>query len=380
MKKADDKFILQFPKDSGFTDTEIYFYSGTPDIMGIYFSEQNEQNRLFVTDNTIAALECNKDFINHFNVELNQIENIQLNESKVYKAGKDTLCIIGSGEKYKTIESVLEIVKAALDSNFNRNCLFVAIGGGVICDMTGFAASMFKRGVDVEFVSTTLLADVDAAVGGKTGCDFDSYKNMIGAFYPAKKLHVFSQFVKTLPEKEYISGLAEAIKTAFLFDREMLELFRTQKDKVMSRDDEVLNRLISGCSKAKAKIVYEDPKEKGNRAFLNLGHTFGHALESVSGLGEITHGEGAAWGMAKAFEYGIKNGICQKEYAEDGIKLLASYGYSTGKAKAAPEKILEAMRKDKKNMSKAIKLIVPSGPQSTKIIEAADEKILEVLN
>ena len=224
-----------------------------------------------------------------------------------------------------------------------------------------------------------MLADVDAAVGGKTGCDFDSYKNMIGAFYPAKKLHVFSQFVKTLPEKEYISGLAEAIKTAFLFDREMLELFRTQKEKVMNRDDEVLNRLISGCSKAKAKIVHEDPKEKGNRAFLNLGHTFGHALESVSGLGEITHGEGVAWGMAKAFEYGLKNGICPKEYAEEGIKLLASYGYSTGKANAAPEKILDAMRKDKKNMSKAIKLIVQSGPQSTKIIEAADEKILEVL-
>lgn len=379
MKKADDTFILEFPKESGFTNTEISFYSGTPDIMGIYFAEPAEQNRLFVTDNTIASLECNKSFTDHFNVDLNQIKNIQLNESKVYKAGSNTLCIIGSGEKYKTIESVLEIVKAALDSNFNRNCLFVAIGGGVICDMTGFAASMFKRGVDVEFVSTTLLADVDAAVGGKTGCDFDSYKNMIGAFYPAKKLHVFSQFVKTLPEKEYISGLAEAIKTAFLFDREMLELFRTQKEKVMNRDDEVLNRLISGCSKAKAKIVHEDPKEKGNRAFLNLGHTFGHALESVSGLGEITHGEGVAWGMAKAFEYGLKNGICPKEYAEEGIKLLASYGYSTGKANAAPEKILDAMRKDKKNMSKAIKLIVQSGPQSTKIIEAADEKILEVL-
>ena len=174
MKTADEKFILEFPKDSGFDNTEIFFYSGIPDIMGIYFAEGTKQNRLFVTDNTIAALECNNNLMGHFGVDLSDIKNIQLKESKVYRNGGDTLCIIGSGEKFKTIESVLEIVKAALNSNFNRNCLFVAIGGGVICDMTGFAASMFKRGVDVEFVSTTLLADVDAAVGGKTGCDFDS--------------------------------------------------------------------------------------------------------------------------------------------------------------------------------------------------------------
>ncbi|WP_407397605.1 3-dehydroquinate synthase family protein [Treponema sp.] len=379
MKKTNDSFTLEFAKDSGFDRTEIYFYSGTPDLMGVYFSEDTKQNRLFVTDNTIAALECNRDFVRHFNVDLGDISDIKINESKVYRNGGDTLCIIGSGEKYKTIESVLEMVKAALDSNFNRNCLFIAIGGGVITDMTAFAASMFKRGVDVEFVSTTMLADVDAAVGGKTGCDFGNYKNMIGAFYPAKKLHVFSDFVKSLSQKEYISGLAEAIKTAFLFDKEMLELFKNERDKVLARDSEILNRLISGCTKAKAKIVHEDLREKGSRAFLNLGHTFGHALEAVSGLGEITHGEGVAWGMARAFEYGRKNGLCSDEYAQNGINILASYGYNVGKANVPAEKILDAMRKDKKNMSSVIKLIVQDGPQSTKIIEATDEKILEVL-
>lgn len=380
MITAKDKFTLEFPEDSGFESTEISFYSGTPDIHELYLSSESSQNRLFVTDTTIASLDCNRNFMAHFKADTDTFGSIKENgTSLVYRSGTDTLCIIGPGEKFKTIESVLEIVKAALDSNFNRNCLFVAIGGGVITDMTGFAASMFKRGVDVEFVSTTLLADVDAAVGGKTGCDFESYKNMIGAFYPSKKLHVFSQFVKSLPEREYISGLAEAIKTAFLFDAEMLDLFRDERDKVMNRDDEVLNTLISGCTKAKAKIVHEDPKEKGKRAFLNLGHTFGHALESVSGLGEITHGEGVAWGMARSLEYSAKNGLCTKEFAEDGIKILASYGYNTGKANVEPEKILDAMRKDKKNMSSTIKLIVQDGPQSTKIIEATDEKILEVL-
>lgn len=385
MITAKDKFILEFPKNSGFDSTEISFYSGTPDIYELYISEETKTNRLFITDTNIISLECNKKFLNHFTSEkLPEFpefmeDSIENGCSMTFRKGNDVLCIIGAGEKYKTIESVLEIVKAALDNNFNRNCLFVAIGGGVICDMTGFAASMFKRGVDCEFVSTTLLADVDAAVGGKTGCDFDSYKNMIGAFYPAKKLHVFSQFVKTLPEKEYISGLAEAIKTAFLFDNEMLELFRDHKDLVFSRDDRILEKLISGCSKAKARIVHEDFKEKGNRAFLNLGHTFGHALESVSGLGEISHGEGVAWGMARALEYACKNGICSPEYAEEGIKILDSYGYNTGKANATPEKILSAMKKDKKNMSATIKLIVQAGPQDTKIIDSTDDKILEVL-
>lgn len=380
MITAKDRFILEFPEDSGFGSTEISFYSGTPDIYELYLSSESRQNRLFVTDTTIASLDCNRNFIEYFKANTDTFGSIKENgTSLVYRNGTDTLCIIGPGEKFKTIESVLEIVKAALNSNFNRNCLFVAIGGGVITDMTGFAASMFKRGVDCEFVSTTLLADVDAAVGGKTGCDFDSYKNMIGAFWPSKKLHVFSQFVKSLTEREYISGLAEAIKTAFLFDAEMLDLFRNEKDKVLSRDDDVLDRLIAGCSKAKAKIVHEDPKEKGNRAFLNLGHTFGHALESVSGLGEITHGEGVAWGMARAFEYGARNGICSREFTDDGINILASYGYNVAAAKVPAEKILEAMRKDKKNMSSAIKLIIQDGPQSTKIIEATDEKILQVL-
>ena len=137
--------------------------------------------------------------------------------------------------------------------------------------------------------------------------------------------------------------------------------------------------IIYGANEIKRRVAEEDPKEKGNRAFLNLGHTFGHALESVSGLGEITHGEGVAWGMARALEYAQKNGICTKEYAQEGISILASYGYNVGKANAPAEKILDAMRKDKKNMSSTIKLIVQEGPQKTRIIESTDDKILEVL-
>lgn len=359
-------FILKYPENSGFDKTDIIFYSGTPELEKIYFDcEKTYPNRLFVTDTNIASLDCMKTFLSK--VEANDAQG-------------DRLLVLGAGEKYKTIESVLEIVKKALDANFNRNCVFVGIGGGVICDMTAFAASMFKRGVDVEFVSTTLLADVDASVGGKTGCDFESYKNMIGAFYPAKRLHVAPQFVKSLPEKEYISGLAEAIKTALLFSPSMTELLKTQKDKIMARDDEAVQSIITECAKAKAAIVQEDFKEKGNRAFLNYGHTFGHALESVSGLGEITHGEGVAWGMARAAELSLNLSLCSKEFAKDTIDLLESYGYDTKKAgENLKEKILSAMHKDKKNNSSAIRVILQSGPQQTIIKEVSDKELEAVI-
>ncbi len=359
-------FILKYPENSGFDKTDIIFYSGTPELEKIYFDcEKTYPNRLFVTDTNIASLDCMKTFLSR--VEANDAQG-------------DRLLVLGAGEKYKTIESVLEIVKKALDANFNRNCVFVGIGGGVICDMTAFAASMFKRGVDVEFVSTTLLADVDASVGGKTGCDFESYKNMIGAFYPAKRLHIAPQFVKSLPEKEYISGLAEAIKTALLFSPSMTELLKTQKDKIMARDDEAVQSIITECAKAKAAIVQEDFKEKGNRAFLNYGHTFGHALESVSGLGEITHGEGVAWGMARAAELSLNLSLCSKEFAKDTIDLLESYGYDTKKAgENLKEKILSAMHKDKKNNSSAIRVILQSGPQQTIIKEVSDKELEAVI-
>ena len=372
MKKPDSSFDLVFPENSGCDNTQINFYCGPCNLDEIYFAGDDSPypSRLFVTDETIAKLDCMKDFVSKF---------------KESRRGNDTLLILGAGEKYKTIESVLKIVSTALDANYNRNCLFVAIGGGVICDMTGFAASMFKRGVDAEFVPTTLLADVDASIGGKTGCDFSSYKNMIGAFYPAKKIHIWPSFVKTLPEKEFISGLAEAVKTAFLFSKEMCDLLKNNREKVLSRDEKILFKVISECAKAKASIVHEDFKEKGRRAFLNLGHTFGHALESVAGLGKVTHGEGVAWGMGRAIALSEKLGLCTKNFADDCKQILESYGYCTQKQHPAIsdrdiDKIISAMHKDKKNSSsRGTKVILQSDWQNTIIREVSDQDIDSVL-
>ncbi|MCR5219115.1 3-dehydroquinate synthase family protein [Treponema sp.] len=380
--KETDTFVLKYPETSGFDKSTIHFYSGEADLTSIYFNqEENSIKRLFVTDTNIAGLSCMKSFLCHF-MKAEDISSIKIDST--YSAGNDCLLILGPGESFKTIQNVLKIVSTALDADFNRNSLFISIGGGVLCDMTGFAASMFKRGIEVEFVPTTLLADVDAAIGGKTGCDFDSYKNMIGAFYPARALHVFSSFIENLPQKEYISGLAEAIKTAFLFSPEMTKLFKEKKEEVLKRDPVIVNRLISECAKAKASVVYEDFKEKGRRAFLNLGHTFGHALESVAGLGSVTHGEGVAWGSARAADLAFNLGLCTKEYADECKSILASYGYDT---KSIPsclsadktEELLKAMHKDKKNNSSSVRVIIQKDFQDTLIKEVSDSDILKVL-
>ena len=375
-----DNFELLFPDNSGFDKTDILFYSGKNDLCSLYLSAEDRRNRLFVTDTNIAPL-CT-DFISHFTDE--NADNIKA--PSIFKKGNDTLCILGAGEKYKTIENVLEIVRAALNSNFNRNCLFVAIGGGVLSDMTGFAASMFKRGVDVEFVPTTLLSDVDASIGGKTGCDFDSYKNMIGAFYPAKKIHIWSSFIQSLPQNEFISGLGEVVKTAFLFSPELTEILKTQKEKVMSRNEEVLKKIITICAKAKAKTVHEDFKEKGIRAYLNYGHTFGHALETVAGLGKISHGEAVAWGIGRALGLSLDKNLCSAEFANECKSILFDYGFCTDPLpqiiKDIPNATLalvSAMHKDKKNSGSCVKVILQKTGQSTFITEVQDNEILEVL-
>ena len=202
-------FTISYPaRHSGTDKSLINFIPGTPDLAALFFEgkeAEEKRRRFFVTDATVASLPCMQNFISKFDDGV---------------CGKDNLLILGSGEPYKTIESVLTIVRAAFDANFTRKDIFIGIGGGVICDITAFAASIYKRGASVQFVPTTLLSMVDASLGGKTGCDFDNIKNVIGTFYPAEKLYFFPEFIKSLPENQYNSGLAEAFKTALLFDKD----------------------------------------------------------------------------------------------------------------------------------------------------------------
>lgn len=371
---SQNSFTISYPALNPGTDKSIInFFEGTPDLSQLFFegAEAGEtRRRFFVTDATVASLECMQSFISKF-------------DDGVY--GKDCLLILGSGEKYKTIETVLQIVSEAVEKGFTRKDLFVGIGGGVISDITAFAASIYKRGAKVQFVPTTLLSMVDASIGGKTGCDYDNVKNVIGTFYPAEKLYFFPEFIKSLPENQYNSGLAEAFKTALLFDKDLYEIFKSQAGKINSRDTALLVNLIQRCAGAKAKIVQEDFTEQGVRAYLNLGHTFGHALEAVSGFGTITHGAAVAWGIGRAAELAYKHDLCSSKYKDDILDILDFYGWdnktvpSCIKGGAIGERLIAVMHKDKKNENDKIRIIMQKSICDTFIKEFEDKEILSVL-
>ena len=386
----EEKDIAYPPVHPGTDRTFIRFYGGEPDLNSIFYSseEENSPQRIFVTDTNVASLKQMQPFVNFFRGE--NYSQPKIENGFIGTRGKDVLLILGSGEPFKTIESVLAICKAAIDSNAKRSAVFTGIGGGVITDMTAFAASIFKRGATCELVPTTLLSMVDAAIGGKTGCDFDSYKNMIGSFFPAQKIHIIPSFIQSLPENEYRSGMAEVVKTALLYSKELFEKLASKPEILQNRKDPLVEEMIKICVNAKAAVVEQDLTEKNIRMQLNLGHTFGHALETRAGLGKVSHGDAVAWGMARAAELSKKIGLCTEKYVQTVKSALSSFGWETQpmhsalNGKFASEKeaalsLFEAMKKDKKNASNKVRFVLQEDVGETVITEVDEKDVLSVL-
>lgn len=386
----EEKDIAYPPVHPGTDRTFIRFYGGEPDLNSIFYSseEENSPQRIFVTDTNVASLKQMQPFVNFFRGE--NYSQPKIENGFIGTRGKDVLLILGSGEPFKTIESVLAICKAAIDSNAKRSAVFTGIGGGVITDMTAFSASIFKRGATCELVPTTLLSMVDAALGGKTGCDFDSYKNMIGSFFPAQKIHIIPSFIQSLPENEYRSGMAEVVKTALLYSKELFEKLASKPEILQNRKDPLVEEMIKICVNAKAAVVEQDLTEKNIRMQLNLGHTFGHALETRAGLGKVSHGDAVAWGMARAAELSKKIGLCTENYVQTVKSALSSFGWETqpmhsalnGKfdsEKEAAISLFEAMKKDKKNASNKVRFVLQEDVGETVITEVDEKDVLSVL-
>jgi len=218
------------------------------------------------------------------------------------------VCVLPDGERYKNLETLTLIYDALLSARFNRDCTVLALGGGVIGDMAGYAAASFQRGVDFIQVPTTLLSQVDSSVGGKTGVNHPLGKNMIGAFKQPKVVLADMAQLATLPDRELSAGLAEVIKYALLGDAEFLDWLEHYMPQLVARDPLVLAEAVYRCCAHKARIVAADEHERGERALLNLGHTFGHAIESQLGYGEWLHGEAVAVGMLMAADLSMRLG------------------------------------------------------------------------
>ena len=312
-------------------------------------------------------------------------ENTSYIAEKILGGADYPRVILKSGEENKTWQSAETILAAAVKAGLGRDGIFIAVGGGVIGDLAGFASSIYMRGCRFVLVSTTLLGMVDASVGGKTGFDFSGIKNLVGSFYPAQNVYMPLNALSTLPQGEIKSGMAELIKTAILSGDKFLddltplaENFSNVKNFLESP---VLQKCVEKAVSYKGKIVSKDFRESGKRMLLNLGHTFGHALESSSGLGNISHGEAVAWGIIRACELGIALNITPLKRAEKIKKLILSFGYECTchhPAAGSKETLLNAMKSDKKKKNGKLTFILPDAKSARAVaLKPEDAQIID---
>lgn len=267
-------------------------------------------------------------------------------------------CILPDGEKYKDIQHLNLIFDALLEAGFNRDCTVLALGGGVIGDMAGFASACFQRGVYFIQVPTTLLSQVDSSVGGKTGINHPLGKNMIGAFQQPQVVLADMSQLKTLPDRELSAGLAEVIKYALLGDIEFLDWLEQHMDALVARDPVLLAEAVYRSCAHKARIVANDEKEQGERALLNLGHTFGHAIESYLGYGEWLHGEAVATGMVMAADLSYRMGWISADDVERTKRIISRAQLPIVCPKIPLDDFLGFMAHDKKVLNGQLRLVL----------------------
>lgn len=267
-------------------------------------------------------------------------------------------CVLPDGEQHKNQESINTIYDVLMSHHFARDCTLIALGGGVIGDMVGFASASFMRGVNFIQVPTTLLAQVDSSVGGKTGINHPLGKNMIGAFWQPVCVVANMSAFDTLPAREFSAGLAEVVKYALIFDGEFLDWLETHADKILAKDGEILSQMVYRCCNYKAKIVASDEREAGNRALLNFGHTFGHVIETHMGYGNWLHGEAVSAGMMQALVMSYKMGLIGLDEVHRVARLLERFGLPATPPKIDPNIALSLMGHDKKVAKGKIRLIL----------------------
>ena len=274
--------------------------------------------------------------------------------------------VVAPGESSKSFSQLQALLDAMFEAGLSRNDAVIAFGGGVVGDLAGFASAVFKRGCKLVQVPTTLLAQVDSSVGGKTAINVAQGKNLVGAFYQPQRVIIDTDLLGTLAERELKAGYAEVLKYALIDDRAFFDWLQDNGQAVLTREPGALAYAIAHCCAAKARIVAADERERGQRALLNLGHTFAHALEHEAGFdGTLLHGEAVSAGLAMAFEFSHRSGLCSAEDAAlvaDHLRALDLVRPSTlGTLLGSPERLLAAMAHDKKNEGGQLTLILARG-------------------
>ncbi|MEW6528941.1 MAG: 3-dehydroquinate synthase [Candidatus Micrarchaeota archaeon] len=272
---------------------------------------------------------------------------------------------IGEGELNKTLETVNKIYEKFLEFGLDRSSFVIGIGGGIVCDVTGFAASTYLRGLRFGFVPTTLLAQIDASVGGKNGVNFKGYKNLIGTIRQPEFVLCDFEMLKTLPKSELSNGFAELIKHAIIADAKLFDYLEANVSRALSLEKEVIEKIIYRSLQIKAKVVSKDEIEKGERRILNFGHTFGHAIEKTTGL---RHGEAISIGMVAAATLSVAKKMLSEPDEKRLEQILTAFGLPT-KMIGDKEALIDAIRKDKKKEHEKINFVLLEKIGKAKITE-----------
>jgi 3-dehydroquinate synthase len=288
--------------------------------------------------------------------------------------------VIKGGESCKSMTTLEWLYEQMITHGLDRSSTVFALGGGVVGDLAGFAAASFMRGIGYIQIPTSLLAQVDSSVGGKTGVNLPLGKNLVGAFYQPGLVLADVNLLNTLAEKEYKTGLAEVIKYGVIWDGAFFDFLETNAEKIKDRNMECLTHIVQRCCEIKAEIVSQDEKEAGLRALLNLGHTFGHAFETLTAYAKFTHGEAVAIGTVCAARLAEKQGMMSAPDAGRIIDLINDYGLPVDYGDLVADDIIERMRMDKKSTAGKIKLVLPVGIGKSEITASiTDEQIRSVL-
>ena len=353
-----DKLHVNLGADSyniAFTDS---FASLTDELEGIGAPKK----LLIVTDTNVEKLYAG---------EVNALLNDAGYDCSVYA--------FSAGEENKNMDAILGICGACVENGLDRKSMILALGGGVVGDMAGFAAAIYMRGIDFVQIPTTLLSQSDSSVGGKTGIDFMESKNILGAFHQPKLVYINVNTLKTLPPVQFVSGMGEVIKHGIIRDAEFYDFIKKNSALIKSLDSETLIEMAKRNCGIKAEVVEQDEKEFGLRAILNFGHTIGHAAESALKF-TMTHGECVGLGMVAVSQIAFKRGLITAETVKDIETVLIDYGFKIRTNLPTAEVIYSFMQKDKKKAMGKLKFVIPTAiGEVIQTRDVTEEEIFEAI-
>ena len=327
----------------------------------------NKLNELGIKNNRKILIISNQEIADLFGDIV--LENLTLNK---YFA---EIFIIQAGETNKNLNTLNEIYDAAFSFGLERGSLIIALGGGIVGDITGLAAATWLRGIDYIQIPTTLLSMVDSSVGGKTAVNHPKGKNLIGAFYQPKAVFIDTDALKTLPEREFKAGMAEVIKYGIIKDEELFKFLEAKAsiERIRNLESEYLIEIIMKSVQTKSEVVSMDEQEKGIRAILNYGHSFGHVIENLCGYGEFLHGEAISIGMRIAGDIASEKGLWTKEESKRQNNLLLNYGLPIEIPKIEKSKILKILMGDKKVKDGKMRFVLPKRIGNVEIFDDIED-------